>query len=98
MAGGGLQSQPASGEVLEMMREEISHIDQNEHHRNIKIPYGSLDPAATVAGSALKGCCPCQFNLLSLCLYETACSAFLLLLLKYYVYQLLFVSFCWKLL
>lgn len=49
--GGGLQPQPASGEVLEMMGEEISQ----EHHRNIKIPYGSLDPAATIAGSALKG-------------------------------------------
>ena len=58
MAGGGLQPQPASGEV-EMMGEDISHIDQNEHQRNIKIPYGSLDPAATVAGSALKGCGPC---------------------------------------
>lgn len=50
--GGGLQPQPASGEVLEMMGEEISQ----EHHRSIKIPYGSLDPAATIAGSALKGC------------------------------------------
>jgi len=55
MAGGGLQPQPASGEVLEMMGEEISLIDQQEHHRNIKIPYGSLDPATTIAGSALKG-------------------------------------------
>jgi hypothetical protein len=64
MAGaGGLQPQPAAGEVLEMMGEEISHIDQQEHHRNIKIPYGSLDPAATIAGSALKGSCiPCSID------------------------------------
>jgi hypothetical protein len=67
MAGGGLQPQPASGEELEMMGEDISHIDQNEHHRNLKIPYGSLDPAATVAGSALKGCSPCLMNQCSLC-------------------------------
>ena len=60
MAGGGLQPQPASGEVLEMMGEEISHIDQQEHHRNIKIPYGTLDPSATIAGSALKGSIPCS--------------------------------------
>ena len=67
MAGGGLQPQPASGEVLDMMGEDISHIDPNEHHRNLKLPtYGSLDPAATIAGSALKGCCSFLINHLTL--------------------------------
>lgn len=58
MAGGGLEPQPASGEVLEMIGKELSHIDQQEHGRNMKIPHGSLDPTATIAGSALKGCSP----------------------------------------
>lgn len=47
-----LEPQPASGEVLGMMEE---HIDQQDHHRNIKVPYGSIDSATTVAGSTLKG-------------------------------------------
>lgn len=54
-AAGSLQPQPASGEVLEIMGEELSFIEQQEHNRNSKIPYGSLDPAATIAGSVLKG-------------------------------------------
>lgn len=57
-AGGCLQQQPASGEVEEEEEEilgEISHIEPSEHLRNVVPAYGSLDPAATVAGAALKG-------------------------------------------
>lgn len=58
-----LEPQPASGEVLGMMEE---HIDQQDHHRNIKVPYGSIDSATTVAGSTLKGCIPRPTQTLSL--------------------------------
>lgn len=53
MARGGPRPQPASGEVSVMMEE---HINQQDHHRNLKVPFESLDPAVTIAGSALKGC------------------------------------------
>nr|PNR49677.1 hypothetical protein PHYPA_011573 [Physcomitrium patens] len=52
MARGGPRPQPASGEVSVMMEE---HINQQDHHRNLKVPFESLDPAVTIAGSALKG-------------------------------------------
>jgi hypothetical protein len=55
-AGGCLQQQPASGEEEEEeILGEISHIEPSEHLRNVVPAYGSLDPAATVAGASLKG-------------------------------------------
>lgn len=53
--GGCLQQQPASGEEEEEILGEISHIEPPEHLRNVVPAYGSLDPAATVAGASLKG-------------------------------------------
>ena len=73
-AGGCLQQQPASGEVEEEEEEilgEISHIEPSEHLRNVVPAYGSLDPAATVAGAALKGINNLQLRASSMELMES---------------------------